>query len=195
MKRSAIGMFVRCGKATAVLLNNSKEPQVIDRRVVLLADADVPDSIQPYHVFETKSGKQAERLVEKCKEIVIRVTEESIARLLSDYKKMGHEPSRAALVVGSTIDPNKIKNEHIRWHALEGQLFRTSLEQALSSRRVRCSLVLSAEVYAVSAKMLNKKEEYLKQKVKELGRSLGSWRSEDKAAATAAWMILMKGKN
>ncbi|HEY4490508.1 MAG TPA: hypothetical protein VI958_00860 [Acidobacteriota bacterium] len=185
-------MFVRCGKATAVLLERSNEPQVIDRRMVLLADPDFPHSIQPYHVFETQSGKQAEQLLEKCKGIVLRVSTRSIAQLFSDYQKLGHRPRRAVLVVGSLIDPNKIKNEHIRWHALEGQLFRTSVEKALKLQNVRCSFVLASQVYTRSAEILAVNEESLKLKAKNLGHSLSPWRSEDKAAAIAVLPIVMK---
>jgi hypothetical protein len=192
MKRNALGLFVKCGKAIAVLLNVEKEPQVIDRRMISLADPSIPDSIQPFHVFETRSGRAAEERVEKLKKIVAKVSADSINTLLNEYRKLGYSPDRATLVVGSTIDPVKLKNEHIRWHALEGQLFRTSVENALLDQNLKCSIVLSREVYKKSSELLKKKEEDLKNIVKELGRAVSPWRSEEKSASVAAWMSCVR---
>jgi hypothetical protein len=192
VKRSAVGLFVKCGKAIAVLLEVSNEPQVIDRRMITLADPSIPDSIQPFHVFETKSGQEAEQLVKKLKKVVAKVSANSVKAMLSDYRKMGYSPDRAALVVGSTIDPDKLKNEHIRWHALEGQLFRTSVENALLVQNLKCSIVLFGEVYKKSSELLKKKEEVLKNIVKELGHDQSPWRSEEKAASIAAWMSCVR---
>ena len=192
MKKSAIGLFVKCGKAIAVLLNVDKKPQVIDRRMISLADPSIPDSIQPFHVFETKSGREAEDLIEKLKKIVVKVSADSINELLKEYRKLGHSPDRAALVVGSTIDPAKLKNEHIRWHALEGQLFRTSVENALLKKQLKCSIVLSGEVYKKSSEVLKKKEEDLKKAAKEIGSEFSPWRSEEKSASMAAWMSCIR---
>jgi hypothetical protein len=192
MKRNAIGFFVKCGKAIAVLLSLSKEPQIIDRRTISLVDPSIPDSIQPFHVFETRSGPDAEQWVERLKKIVTIASATSIKTLLKDYRKLGYVPDRAVVVVGSTIDPSKIHNEHIRWHALEGQLFRTSVEKAILAQKLKCSILISGDVYKTSSEILHKKEEDLKKIVKELGKPMGSWRSEEKIASMAAWISCLR---
>lgn len=184
-------MFVRCGRATAVLLTGTKGvPQVIDRRVIPLADPSVPDSIQPFHVFERESGRSAEQLVEKLKKRVAEVALQSIKELMKDYRELGYQPIRAILVVGSKVDPSTLHNEHIRWHALEGQLFRTVVENALAAGKVSSTVLLSAEVFKEGTALFRRKEDDLKQQIKELGRALGSWRAEDKASSMAAWLAL-----
>jgi hypothetical protein len=189
---AAIGILIRCGKATAVLVAGSvEEPQVIDRRIISLADPTVPDSIQPYHVFETRSGRTAEQLVAKLEKRVIEISGRSITKLLSEYQNLGHNPRHALLVVGSLTDPATIKNPHIQWHALEGQLFRTAVEKSLTSKGLTSTVLLSKEIYKKGTEAFNKKEEELKKSVKEMGRSMGSWRSEDKAASLAAWIGLL----
>ena len=45
----------------------------------------------------------------------------------------------AGVVVGSLIDPAGIANDHIRIHALEGQLFRRVVEDAAARSRLACS--------------------------------------------------------
>jgi hypothetical protein len=191
MKPSAIGIFVKCGKAYAVLVSLAEGTvEVIDRRMILLADASLPDTTQPFHVFETRSGPAAQRLVDKLQKRVAQIAKKSIDDLLREYEKGGYEPDRAAVVTGSKADPGTIKNEHIRWHALEGQLFRKVVEEALLSNRLSCSILLSKEILKTGASVLDIKEEKLAQQLKEVGRSLKPWRSEDKAACLAAWLSL-----
>ncbi|HSP06161.1 MAG TPA: hypothetical protein VLR94_03240 [Acidobacteriota bacterium] len=191
MKHAAFGIFIRSGKATAVLLTAAgAAPQIIERRMVSLADPSVPDSFQPYHVFETRSGSSAERVVEKLKAQAAAIAAQSIGKLVNDARRAGYQPDRAVLVVGSKIDPQTLKNEHIRWHALEGRLFRNVVESALASHSIPCSVVTSKEVFKFGAKVLKRQEEDLKRQVRDLGRSMGSWRAEDKAASLAAWLGL-----
>lgn len=189
--QAAVGFRVKSGWATTVLLvGPPQSPQVLDRRVVEMSDAAVPESRQPYHagmgMLEEDSAKVAGRL-----EVVQRVTKKSVAQLLKDYCDTGCEVRGAGLVVGSQIDPASIKNAHIRAHALEGRFFRTVLEEAVRSCGLTCSIVLERNAYSKAASALARPEEKLKRAVSGLGRSLGGpWRADEKMAALAAWMVL-----
>lgn len=163
--------------------------------MVMLSDPKIPDTFQPYHVFETRKGPAAEAMVEKLKSRVADVAVESIDKLLKDSRALGFKPARAVLVVGSNVDPKTLKNEHIRWHASEGQLFRTVVEKALRSKKIACEILLLKEIYKAGAAALKMPEEQLKTQVKDLGRTQGSWRAEDKAAALAAWLGLTAQRN
>lgn len=194
MKRSVVGLNIRSGKATAVLVTGSDPGvRVIDRRMVLLSDPAVPDTIQPYHVFETRSGRSAEQYVQKLVHRVHEVAKESVRELCQEYGQLGYALDCAVLVVGSTVDPGTLKNEHIRWHALEGQLFRTAVKDAFESRKVASAMITSKVIFKRGAEVLNMNENELKQTLRELGRTMGSWRAEDKAAALAAWLGSAKG--
>ena len=194
MKRPGVGMFIRCGKATAVLVAKTDTGiQLMDRRVVLLADPAIPDTIQPYHVYETQSGTKADQYIQKLIRRVHEVAEDSIRELYREYAKLGQTPDRAVLVVGSTVDPDTLKNEHIRWHALEGQLFRTAVKDAFASRKVKSVVITSKAIFKTGADILKMNENELKQTIRELGREMQSWRAEDKAAALAAWLGTTKG--
>ena len=62
----------------------------------------------------------------------------------------GHRLAGAGVVVGSTIDPTRIANDHIRIHALEGQLFRSVVEDAAIRNKLRCSIWRERDLYAVA---------------------------------------------
>jgi hypothetical protein len=99
----------------------------------------------------------------------------------------------AGLVVGSLVDPATLHNEHIRAHGLEGQLFRTALEDAFRGQKISCESFLEKGAYETVAPVLKRSASQIKRGIAALGDSHdGSWRSEEKLAALAAWVALAK---
>jgi hypothetical protein len=126
---AAIGFRVKSGWSVVVLLTGPVgSPALRDKQVIDLSDPRVPETRQPYHAtvgqLETDARKTSWRT-----RIVHRVTNQSVTRLLADYRRKEYSITRASLVVGSQLDPASIANLHIRAHALEGRLFRSALER------------------------------------------------------------------
>lgn len=188
----ALGLRVKSGWAAAVLVAGPpRAPRVLDHRTIALSDPAIAASRQPYHAVMGARAADAAQLEAMLCGVVTRVTRESVGTLLAEYRAAGHAVHRVALVVGSLIDPAHIGNDHIRAHALEGQLFRNALERAVRSRRVPCTVVVERAVYHTAARLLKRSERELKHAVTALGRSLaGPWRADQKTATVAAWMAL-----
>ena len=160
--------------------------------MVDLSDPQFPETRQPYHAtfgqLETDAKKTNRRAG-----IVHRVTKQSITDLLSDYRRKGYATTSACLVVGSRLDPATIANPHIRAHALEGQLFRSALEQALNAQGVGAFIFLERDAYSKASAQLKKSCDDVRQTIQNLGRSTeGPWRAEQKLAAVGAWIALRK---
>ncbi len=168
-----------------------RAPRVVDRRVIDLSDPHVPTSRQPYHAVRDARPGQAARLERYLRRLVQRVTTRSLGALLKEYRRQGRRVRRVALVVGSLIDPARIGNDHIRAHALEGQLFRTALEGAARAARLPCNTLVERSLYATAASRLKRSPGALKRAVRDLGGVYGApWRADDKAATLAAWLAL-----
>jgi len=163
---------------------------VLDSRRVELSDPAMPESRQPYHAgFGTAraSGPELLRLIATVK----RFGRQSITTAIRAYQAGGHRVCGAGVVVGSLIDPKRIANDHIRIHALEGQLFRSVVHEAAIRTRLRCSIWRERDLQALAVSMLNQPEGVVRQTVASLGRDVGGpWRAEQKAAALAAWLVL-----
>jgi hypothetical protein len=190
MTRAAIGFTVKSGWACAVLVSGSgASPVVVESRRVELSDPADPDARQPYHAgFGTArdAGRELSQLVASVK----RFGRSSVAGLIRDYQS-DHTVRGAGVVVGSLIDPATIANDHIRIHALEGQLFRGVVEDGAERRGVRCALWRERDLLAAAVKALNRRENELRDVVALLGRDVdGPWRAEQKAATLAAWLVL-----
>ena len=120
-----------------------------------------------------------------------RVTKQSVTKLLAEHQRKGYAITRASLVVGSQLDPATIANLHIRAHALEGQLFRSALEQALNSHKIRTAILLERDAFSNAAVELKKSTDGVRRMIQELGRFTDvPWRVDQKLAALGAWLVL-----
>src|SRR6266478_7257275 len=189
--RAALGFRVKSGWATAILLTGSaRSPQLCDVQRVDLSDPLLPETRQPYHAamgrLETDTQKINRRV-----DVVRRIAEKSIAKLLAGYRQQNFTIKRAALVVGSRIDPASVANAHIRAHALEGQLFRSVLQESLHAHRILLDILLERDAYARAAVQLKQSNENVRRVIQKFGRDTKApWRAEQKRAAVAAWVAL-----
>jgi len=189
--RTTLGFRVKSGWAVSILIDGSiRSPRLCESCVIDLSDPRNPETRQPYHAAMGKLETNAATLKRRVQS-VRRATERSIADLIQHWTDDGCAIHRAALVVGSLIDPESIANPHIRAHALEGRLFRTVLEAALQSRGIQCAIFTEREVYPRASNLLGQSPVQLRRAIAELGHLVsGPWRADQKVAALAAWTSL-----
>ena len=189
---TAVGFRVKSGYAIAVVLDGSRQtPRPVASRIVELSDPGVAETRQPYHDGFYKTEEDTREIARRVR-IVKRCAKKSVAALVSEMEReaLAERTWRAALVVGSLIDPNTVGNPHIRAHAHEGQLFRLVLEEALAEHAVDCDVIVDKQLASQVAKELGRPASVART-VASFGKTLGGrWRAEEKAAATAAWLTL-----
>ena len=191
---AALGFRVKSGWSAVVLLTGTaRTPQLADIGRIELCDPRLPETRQPYHAgtgeLETDST-----ILNRRERVVRSISRQSLRKLFKSYRQEGFQVERAALVVGSQIDPAHIANPHIRAHALEGRLFRSVVEQSLHEHEIRTEVLLERDAYPSVAARLKHSSNDLKRTVQNLGRSApakgGPWRAEQKLAALAALFVL-----
>jgi len=189
---AGLGFRVKSGWAMAVLLTGpATAPKLIQCRAVLLSDPKIPQSKQPHHAALELSEGEAKAVTKKLRKVVADAARKSVRELLELAIGLEYDVRGAGLVVGSLVDPATLHNEHIRAHGLEGQLFRTALEDALRKHDISCNVLLEKTAYTTASPALRKSTEETKKWIADMGESHeGSWRAEEKLAALAAWMAL-----
>jgi hypothetical protein len=189
---AALGFRVKSGWAMAALLGGSiSSPRLFCCKSVLLSDPKEPGSKQPYHLALELPEKEAAVIVNKLRQVVADAAKRSVADLLKQAGDVDLSVRGAALVVGSVVDPASLHNEHIRAHALEGQLFRAVLEDAFQAQGIPCTVLVEKTAYATAATSLCKSLAEAKRVAADLGELHdGPWRAEEKLAALASWMSL-----
>jgi hypothetical protein len=191
---AALGFRVKSGWAAVVLLTSTADaPQLADVNRVELSDPRLPETRQPYHATMGKLETDF-RIVKRRERIVRCIAQQSLGTLLTSYRQKGYRIRRAAIVVGSQIDPAIIANPHIRAHAFEGRLFRLAVEETLEAYEIRTDVLLERDACARVAARLKQSSEDVKREIQDLGRSIpansGPWRAEQKLAALAALLAL-----
>jgi hypothetical protein len=188
---AALGFRVKSGWAAAVLLTGpGRSPQLCDVRRIDLSDPRLPETRQPYHAAMGKLETDTTKINRRVR-VVRSIAQQSIATLIAAYRGNGYAITRAALVVGSQVDPDSIANPHIRAHAFEGQLFRSVLGEALQAHRIRTEVLIERNAYAEGAVKLKESNEYVRRVIQNFGQATqGSWRAEQKLAAIGAWIAL-----
>ena len=192
----SLGFRVKSGYAIAVALRGSASaPSIVWRRLVELSDPDVAETRQPYHDGFYKQEDDPRELARRVR-IVRRCAKRSVTTLLKDDSFGRLQGRGAGLVVGSVIDPATVGNPHIRAHASEGQLFRTVLADALESHGIACEVFVEKMLAEKAVTGLRRKGPEIARTVAALGKTLGGpWRADDKAACTAAWLLLSRRRS
>jgi hypothetical protein len=190
-RAAALGLRVKSGWAAAVLLTGTaRSPQLCDVRRIELSDPQRPETRQPYHAAMGKLERDARKINQRV-DVVRGIAQQSIVTLLAGYRRQNLRIRRAALVVGSQIDPDSIANPHIRAHAFEGRLFRSVLEESLRAHRIRTKVVIERHAYAHAVEELKQTNQNVRRKIQNFGREMETpWRAEQKLAAVAAWLAL-----
>jgi hypothetical protein len=188
---AALGFRVKSGWAAAVLLiGPARSPHLCGVRRIDLSDPRLPETRQPYHAAMGKLETDTIKINRRIR-TVRSIAQQSIATLIATYRGNGYTISRAALVVGSQVEPDSISNAHIRAHAFEGQLFRAVLEEALQAHRIHTDVLMERSAYAQGAVRLKESNENVRRVIKNFGENAqGPWRAEQKLAALAAWLAL-----
>ncbi len=191
---AAAGFRVKSGWAAVVLLAGPIGSRALrDNRMIDLSDPRVPETRQPYHATFGQLETDPEKINRRT-DMVHRKTKQSITDLLSDYRRKDYSITCASLVIGSQLDPASIANPHIRAHALEGQLFRSALEQALNAQGIGTFILQERDAYAKAGAQLKRSYDDVRQTIQNLGRSTERpWRAEQKFAALGAWLALCHG--
>jgi hypothetical protein len=190
---ACIGLRAKTARAIAVVLTGSADsPEFVLREELTLSDAAIPATFQPHHEVMELPWTEALVAVQPAIKAIQRVANATLATLIRNIEAQGLRVAAVA-VVGSQDRPiDRIGNPHIRAHAAEGIVFRQVLEAAATASRRR-SMTFAADIDAVVSAELGKRGPAIKKQLGALGKAAGPpWRSDEKAAAIAAWVGLAR---
>lgn len=195
MKKSnlvGIGLRAKTGRAIAVVLGGSIDsPQVLKKEEISLADSKVPATAQPYHEVMDLSWEESQKAVRKSAGRIEAIAKKALARLIREQQSNGMEVSGVGIIGAKDRELARIGNAHIRAHAAEGVLFRRVLDLAADANGLKRRTFPDREFDRIATTELGRQSAAMKRMVNDLGRSLAPpWRTDEKQAATAAWLVL-----
>ncbi|HMG72937.1 MAG TPA: hypothetical protein VK582_05505 [Pyrinomonadaceae bacterium] len=185
----SIGLRAKTARAIAVVLGGSSDaPTVLKKFEMALADPKIAATSQPYHEVMDLPWEESQQAVRKSARVIEAIARKSLARLINELQSAGMKVSGVGIVGAKDRDLARLGNFHIRAHAAEGVLFRRVLDLAADANGLKRRTFPDREFAELAANELGSG---IKQKLNDLGRTLPPpWRTDEKQAATAAWLVL-----
>ena len=191
-KAASIGLRAKTGRAIAVVLTGpTNSPSVIKRLELSTVDPAVPATFQPYHEVLDLPWEQAQKKVKAIAKKIERAATKALKGLVKEIESDGFKVIGVGIVGAGDRNLEKIGSTHIRAHAAEGVLFRYVLEVAAQSNKLAQRRFDERNIDQIVQAELRLPPAGIKARLAEMGRAAGSpWRSDEKAAAMAAWIVL-----
>jgi hypothetical protein len=193
---AALGLRAHSGWAAAVAIAGSADyPRLLDRRIIQLADPQIPGSKQPYHAAATLDPKAAEQLIQKCTESTHCLAVTGLTALVDDLHERKFRIAGCGLLLGAgrPLPPLAgILASHALIHTAEGEFFRAGLAEAGKISNLAVIRVKEKELYTCAARDLGLPSKRIEKYLKDLGHTAGPpWREDQKCAVLAAWLALI----
>lgn len=183
--RTALGLRAHSGWAALVAVAGTIDaPRVMERRRMVIADAEMPGSRQPYHAAAGLPLAQAEALVRSAVESSRALAVEALSATVQRLRSRGHEVAGCGVLLGSgkaLPGLEKVLASHALIHTAEGATFRDVLVWAAKECRLPVTGVREKELDAASL-----------QRIGPLGKLIGPpWTQDQKYATLAALLALV----
>jgi hypothetical protein len=193
---AALGFRAHSGWAVVVAVSGPPQsPTVLERRRIVIADAAIPGSKQPFHAAERLEFRDAEVLICRCRERSEALAAGEMGVLVAQLAEK-HRLVGSGLLIGAGRPLPALEavlRSHALIHTAEGEFFRDVLRGASERCGLAVTRVREREAWKQGAEVLHLKLETLQARVNALGRSLGPpWTQDEKLASLAACMVLVK---
>jgi hypothetical protein len=188
----SIGLRAKTGRAIVVALGGTREsPFVLLKQEIKLVDPKVPATGQPYHEVMELPFAQWQRAVSKSEKAIERVAIKALAKLIDELQANGHKPVGVGVLGAPDRELARIGNPHIRAHAAEGVLFSRVLGVGAESNGLKYRAFSDRDFDKAAAASLGANYAKMRKRLDNLRQSVSPpWRTDEKQAALAAWMVL-----
>src|SRR5256886_5382799 len=174
-----------------MLGGSAESPRFLARMYIPLIDMNDDDARQPYHVVAEQEEERGMKLVRRTLKTATANAVRATRGLMDQARNSDYEVRAAVIVVGSDTNPASIRQPHVRAHALEGRLYREALEGAVSQCGLASRILVERDALTAPEEAVGKPRTELEAAFTTFAKEAGRpWRSQEKAAALAAWVAL-----
>jgi hypothetical protein len=193
--RAAFGLRPHSGWAALVAVAGTpRDPQVLDRRRIEIADRRIEGSRQPYHAAEGRDPGQARRYLERCERHSRRLAQEALSDAIGDLRKKGADAVRCGLLLASGRPMPALTDilaSHALIHSADGEHFREAIRVAAVELRLPIVAVREKEIWKRASDEMRIPIEELQGLVGAIAKSVGPpWTQDQKLAAISGWLAL-----
>lgn len=196
----ALGFRTHSGWAAVVAVGLSyKRPVVCDRRLVVLADSEIPGSKQPFHTAEPMPLPKAKEFLKRCTASANLLAAEAVRDCVAKLKNDGNKVHACGLLSGAGRVPDSVEAilaSHAAIHAAEGELYRSAIEHACEICNLPLARVPQKDAIGFVSKALHLEDKKIRDMIAAIGKQAGPpWSEDQKLATLAAWIALAATKS
>jgi len=194
MKNAAFGVRMHSGWGVVVCISgNSAAPEIVDRRRIVLIEPAVEGAKQPYHVVESLGFEEAERHLQKCAEVSQRLALKAIGEMLAAVSARNYRVVGCAMLLASGRALPALPNilaSHALIHTAEGEFFRKVVSEVCETWRIPVVGLRERELDERANATFGKAAARVRQRISNLGKTVGSpWTQDEKTAALAGLIL------
>src|ERR1051326_5060975 len=182
------------GWAPVVAIELSPEPCVCERRTVVLTDAAIAGSKQPFHTAEPMELSKAKTFLKRCEDRTYALATDVLKDVIKSLEKRGHVVVACGMMTGSGRVLNSVEAilaSHAAIHSAEGELYRDAVAHACERSHVPLLRIREKVAFAAAEEALGLSTSRIQDQLAAIGRSIGPpWTQDQKLAALAAWIAL-----
>ena len=192
-KTAVIGFRTKTGKAVAIAISGGPSPTYVQRWEIELWDHSIPETGQPHHEVMELPWADAQVAVRRFENIIHDLATTRLRAVAAELRQAGFRADGVGVVGSPDRALEKLGNRHMRAHAAEGMLYRRAMEVAAERCQLRVLNFSDRTLGEIAPGQLHITPEHMKRVLTEIGRAAGRpWRTDERAAATAAWLVLAK---
>jgi len=200
MQRASIGVRTHSGWAALVAVSIRNDAvEVLARRRIALILPNAAGAKQPYHHSENLPLTDAEKFLRECAATSERLAARSLRGLLDELRDRQYSIAACALLLAAGRElPSleKILASHALIHAAEGEFFRHAIANGCKRLDVSVIGMRERDLAEHLVRACGSNASRIEQQISTLGKSLGPpWTQDQKAAAAAAFAVLMSAGN
>jgi hypothetical protein len=188
----AVGLRVKSGSAVIVVIEGEPESWRVAHAGQVPLTAPVGQYARfPYHPLIEMESERGQAASQQAVAVVRSESRRQLAGALRSLEPIGC----AGVIGGSTIDPDKITNPHIRVHAREGRLFQEVVIAALDRAEIPYRVLSGKTARTALATQLSLPERKVWETISGAGQGVvRPWRIDEKLAAVGALFAMSDRK-
>jgi hypothetical protein len=188
MKQAAIGIRAHSGWGAMVAV--TKDLDLLARCKISITDPTTPGANQPYHFAKSKPLADAQNFLSGCSAISHQLAFEALSKVIHELRQREFTTTNCAVLLASgrpLPELSRILASHSLIHTAEGEFFRNAFCKAGEQLNLRITRIPERELDSHSEKTFGSRAPQVRQKLTDLGKSVGPpWTTDQKSASLAA---------
>jgi hypothetical protein len=181
-----------------VVSGDADAVEIIRRRRIVIADAEMPGANQPYHYAAKLTPAESKRYLANCETASERLAMAAVGEVVQESSQRRYQIVGAGILWGADrkLPPlAKILSAHPLIHTAEGEFFRNAVRRACERLKIAVTTIRQRDLDEQARAVFGSAARGLQRRIETVGSTIGPpWTKDHKTATLAALINLAKAR-